>query len=510
MRLVWHIVRKDARRFALPWFVWIVFIVAPFALFLATPNNFEGHVASSISAMTAGMAMWVRGVGAVQLLFGYLLGGSLVLEDSLIETNGFWPTRPIASGRLLIAKILAAVLLLIGAPILAVTPVWMACGFSAGDIAAAAWEFAIVEGAVVLLALAIASAARDLAQFVFFTILFVFVCLASLWLTKILISDPVRVTKDFVALWVAPVAAFILVQQFLTRNRPRAGATFGLAVVVSIGLRTIWPWDGFLVAEHHRVRFEPRPEDRGAAVVMEPTFRKSRPNWREMPNLFGQTAWAADAFYAPVLAKTPDGVSAMSSSGFWEGEAGLRLLGFKHESGPLRCQLIGTHWSKLSEENPEFTGFLEIWLVRPRLMGEVPLRIGEHFRSGASRTRVLSLERNEGDRLDAIFIEERNSQAAARAGWGPNWSPGDAQRAVYIDQYFLVNRTKQKAQVVHASEVAVIDMNAIVLQYRRLFVAGDDDWAGSSLVKLRYECDHRFERPLEVHGVTFTRPAPSP
>ncbi len=507
MRLVWHIVRKDLRRFALPIAVWLLTLTGPTILGLSTPKP-EGHLALNLEMMLGAQKTAVRFMDFALLLFGYLLAGSIVLEDSLAGSAEFWKTRPVSGARLMAAKGLGAACVLVILPLIVLTFVWCANGFGWADLTAATGSFFVAQARLLLLALALAALSRSLAQFVLYTLVLIGVaggCIAVSELMVGIVPPHIRASRDLLALRLIPVVALLVIPlQFLARRSRDAWTLIGLAFIAFFFIRVAWPWDVVSGARtsRHAARFQERLEDRAAAVVVEPTFRKSRPDSSEMPNLFGRTAWVAGGFYAPTFAKTSDGFYAMRSSGVWEGEAGLRLLGFKHDDS-LRCQLIGAQWPKRNAENPELVGALEIWFVRPRIVGEAPLRVGEHFQSGANLTRVLFLERNESNRLDAVFIEERDSETGALAGWGSNWTPGDAQRSVHIDQYCLVNRAKQKAQALYGGGIGAIDLNAVVVQYRRLHVAGEDDWGDGTLVKIRFECDHRFERPLVVRGIQY-------
>ena len=119
--------------------------------------------------------------------------------------------------------------------------------------------------------------------------------------------------------------------------------------------------------------------------------------------------------------------------------------------------------------------------------------------------RIVEFERRE-NRLDAIFIEEREAYPASLGGWSSTGSSRDADRLRYFDRYFLMDRATGKAQPAHASDVGTIRMNSLVILYRRLSVSGESDWRDGVLIKVRFECDHRFERPFEVHGITAMLP----
>ena len=515
MRLVWHIVRKDMRRLALPMVAWLVLIVVPALAFRLTSPTVEGHVASSISTLVGGASIWIRLVVAIQLLIGYVLAGALVMEDSIVETNGFWLTRPIGKARLLAAKLFAAIILFIVAPVVALAPIWFASGFSVLEVWSAGCEFAKVQGTVTLLALAVASLARNLAQVLLYTVAFGVANFLCLWLTGPFFRDvamPVRLSRYSVTLVIELlVLGWILAQQFLTRRTARGWITAALAFVACLGVNAAWPWDVWtgIAARVRATRFEERPEDRAAQIVAEPAFTKFRRGSNELPTLFVTAPWAQGKFYIPVFLKFSDDQIARGASGPGSTDAGLRVLGFQNEETPLRWQVMMTPAMNSATDEPHFAGMLEVWAVRPRVMGETSLRVGAQISHGANRTRILELGRKE-ERLDEIFIEERDAASALVGGWSTNWSTTDVLQLRYIDQYFLVDRATRKAQRTYASDVGSIEISSMVKRFRRLHVSGTDDWHDGVLVKLRFECDHRFERPIEVKGITIRGPSTTP
>lgn len=506
MNLVWHIVRKDTRRLALPLALWIVLIVVPLAAFRFATPSFEGHVGVAIDEIARMASIWVRLLTGIQLVFGYILAAALVLEDRLVDASAFWATRPIARGRLLAAKLVAAVLLFVVLPIVALLPVWLASGFGARDLALAAWHFMCMHGAATLVALTFASISRNLAQVLFWTIALVVAEIAAVVLSASYfrgVPIAVRVARDTLAhVSLVPMFGFVLVQQFLTLRVPRAWVTLALAFVASLAIRATWPSSLGSGIEVARPAAAELPEDRAVAIVPDPTLIKFSEN--ALPTLFITAPWSRERFYLPAFVRLPSGAVTHGATGPGVGEVGLRLLGFSQREEPLRWQVMASGLN-----DAQFEGTLMVWVASARVIGEAPLHVGEEFKGGGTRSKIISLVRNEGSRLDQIYLQETEALANTEAAWLGHPGARDADRLRYLDRYFLVQRGTGKAQAVSSSEVARVEMHSLVIRFRRLGVHGDGAWNDAVLIKVRYERERRLERPLDVHGVkTVTRKSP--
>src|SRR3954464_494895 len=130
MNLPLHLVAKDVRHLRRALVLWIALLI--------------GQVWESYWIVSAGEGNfdWFQHMGFQHnLLLGlgwlvtYLLIGMMVLEDPVAGEKMFWVTRPISGGRLLIAKVIAALLLFGILPLIVWTPWWMICDFSLGDMA---------------------------------------------------------------------------------------------------------------------------------------------------------------------------------------------------------------------------------------------------------------------------------------------------------------------------------------------------------------------------------------
>jgi hypothetical protein len=130
-------------------------------------------------------------------------------------------------------------------------------------------------------------------------------------------------------------------------------------------------------------------------------------------------------------------------------------------------------------------------------LGEIPLRVGAQITNGSSRTRIIELGRHDG-RLDGIYIEEREAHAVYLGHWAGNWSVRDAERLRYIDRYFVVNRPRGEAQSAHEGELGAIAINSLSVRFHRLSISREKDTSDDVLIKVRFECDHRFERSIDI------------
>lgn len=450
MNLTWHLARKDLRRFAAPVAVWLALLVGPLVAFRFFVPNLDGHMASSLEASVRIASIWTGVLVAVQGLIGYALAGALVLEDSQRGTTAFWKTRPISRGRLIGAKALAGGVAFIVAPPVALAAVWLTLGFDGREIGVSAWAFTTVHGSLAAVAFVLALITRHLAQLFLFTL----------------------------ALGVG---------------------FFGLGIVARPALMRVNRTDEPHVAPV--IRAAERPEDRAAEIVPEATMTKFSP--RSLPTLFVAAPWTGDRGYVPGFARLTDGSLGWGATGPGAVQAGLRTLGFKRETELLRWQIqpMGRLWSP--DYTDSLTGTLEVWAGRMRVVGEMPVRVGSVIVEGAERTRIVGLERGNGN-VDTIFIEERDAAATAATKWAKSNLPRrDTEGIRSVDSYYLVNRAAGAAHGLSVAEIRGLELTLVSARYRRLNVPRSEVWDNAVLIKLRFEIERRFDRPLDVRGVTL-------
>ncbi len=117
MSVAWHIVRKDLVRLRWVLALWIVVLVASLGLASIQTNL------SSDASFPFWIAAVVLTMGVLPLIaFGLVMG--LLHDDPVAELDAFWITRPISSGQLLDAKLLA-LLLFAALPVVVTFPFWL-------------------------------------------------------------------------------------------------------------------------------------------------------------------------------------------------------------------------------------------------------------------------------------------------------------------------------------------------------------------------------------------------
>lgn len=130
MNLIFHIVRKDVLRLRAWVATWLAVLALP-----VVPSFFTEEFAHELNKI---------GVGGLQHVLQVLTAGIVVVllvqGDSVLGTRAFWRTRPIGAGRLLVAKMVAALTILWGGWMLIGLPWWLWCGWGAGEITRAALE----------------------------------------------------------------------------------------------------------------------------------------------------------------------------------------------------------------------------------------------------------------------------------------------------------------------------------------------------------------------------------
>jgi hypothetical protein len=248
MKLIWHMIGKDARRLRLPLALWGLLMVAE-AVFYATIAG-PGHAPNLewANRMMVPPELLLRGLLAP--LIAYLLTGWLAYDDPLVEQDPFWITRPISGGQLLAAKVLGALLMFVAVPVAVCVPWWLHCGLGAEEIAAAAGRVAGLYTALVAIGLTCASLSDGFPRYILWTIVGLGALLMVYGLVALLIgkllgfeaatgwSDP----RQPQVLWadILVTAGAVLVHQFATRRLRRSiFLLLVCAVAMAVG-GTVW------------------------------------------------------------------------------------------------------------------------------------------------------------------------------------------------------------------------------------------------------------------------------
>lgn len=511
MSLTWHIAKKDIRRMGLPIGGWLVFIVVSAAGFRLA----AGGLGSNPTMLTT----WTGLIVTLQFVMGYLLAGALVLEEPIVGTTGFWKTRPIPPMRLLLAKAIALALLFVLAPAIALAPAWLWCGFSAGELLAAARDMMIRQGAVTVVAAAIAALSPSLRHFllsslglaVVHTICGAYVVTAH-WVEPL--SFGVRQSRTVLIQYsIVPFMAAILLYQFLTRNTRRGWALIAAGLVLTLVIRIAWPWDimprisALAGSWPAATRVEDAPPELTIARMSEPVGESA-----PLSVQVGGGGRTRGIVFAPQTGqgelRWPDGATEWALTwrgGTWADAAALQLWAPPAQAAPLPWEMVfrltANAVTRLRAEPATFRASMLMARMRGRVVGKLPLKRGAEISSGAFRTRIVELL-NERESL-TVTLEERDA-AARWDGFRADLYPVPGK----VSCYLLVTGSDGKAQTPPVVRKDATAMHGFSLGFQELVLAvpgGEVDLErDASLVLVRFEPDDYFMRPLTVERLTLS------
>lgn len=496
MTLVWHIVRKDLRRMAVPVVVWLGAVLAA-TLWLRTRGVEPG--AADLGVLTN----WIRSVGAFTNFVAWVacggavvLAGQWVLEDRVTGSDSFWPSRPISGRRLLAAKVLGAFSTLVVIPALLLLVVLAAFGFSVGELFAVVCTHGWLLSALVLVALSLASLADNLGEFLFAVLLaggLVFAgphALPPSWLAAAGPSEVVLGREAVIMLLPFPVLAAVLVDQFLTRRSWRWWTVLTLLAVAVWGVRLVWRWDLSGLAPDFVQAWLPEAKVADPAAQPWPALRLSPQTgdvnrvWAETGARMKDGTWLAP-WGGEGVARYADGRKAEVRIAWAPGcgeEAAMQEALAAPGGSAVRWPLW-VNWQKPLEPRPEwsavaFSGAVRMMRLRGAVLAEVPLRENAVDTRGARSLRLVALLR------EGLLIEEREAM------------PGPAH-----DFYVLVNRARGTAQPLQMRELGGASLSGLGYHLRVLStgsVPAEAERAGAVVVKVRFTPEGRFTRQVET------------
>lgn len=510
MNLTWHIVRKDLRRLAWPVAIWIGFRVVATGWMRFASWSGETPDVTDATGWIRMTEAFVRVTGVVAAIALVVLAGVLGLEDRMTGTDAFWRTRPLTGLRLLQAKLWAALLLLVVAPVAALMPVWGLSGLDGGEMLRAAAALAAWHGGLAICALSLAALTEDLGQQAFAALAWFGLSILAVTFVPALSADsdanPRMVATREWLIGVLPfaAAAAALGWQYRT-GRTRVGwAILVAGMALMCGVRLMWRWEpGGL----QRGDAAPKADGAGAVALRAPGASESREVPRELSIDVSEEA-LRDGWPAPW---SGTGEWRWRGGGFvrvemgrnarWGDMAALRVVGLHAETGPLRWEM-STRLSGGPEGPPragsaEFVGWLEWVRLRPQVLYELPLRAGMRAEAGASSTRIVGWAKGESDLL---LIEERDARSSPPAAFPRGGRSGPGR-----DGFVVVQRALGVATAVRVRELGSAGLNGLRVGLRGLEVVppgretgGKGEtvagWReGASLVKVRFEPVGRFE-----------------
>ena len=241
MNLTLHLIRKDFRHLRLA------------MLFLGTLIVAQIIFTNRLLTADAGDSNWYMPMcGFVNLLYflglvcGYLVSGMIVLADAPAGSVSHWQTRPIAGGRLLVAKATVGVLLIGVLPVGLWLPWWIYCGFGVGGIIQAAALIFLVNLIPAVVGAALAAVVDQVGRFMMLTMILVAALLVFAMTAFVPdTSEPsLIVTRLLLGLVCLVVAALVAVAvQYRTRQVARSSSVLIAGIVALLLIRSWWPVD---------------------------------------------------------------------------------------------------------------------------------------------------------------------------------------------------------------------------------------------------------------------------
>lgn len=469
---------------AWPVVAWLAFVLVGAFWFRWASPELIGPLGSEVDTWNRTLRIWALLLSVMQGALACLLIGAMVLEDSATATKAFWRTRPIAPEHMVAAKAMAAVLCFIVAPVVMLIPVWLSVGCTAKDVVIAVCQYGAGQGALIVFALAVAAHSRNLAAFLVAGCVF-----------GVLLVSPRGWTGLVV---VAPILAVVLYHQYRKR---RAYIGWVVMSVCAIGVAT---FGSGRVVEVGRVRgtLPPAPPEVRAAVAADTAFTR-RTN--TLPDFRITTRPIDGIYYVSTVARTRQGTIVMTGPS-WGADLAAQAVGAQHAPKEVRVRLYPGEQLRRTAEGDQlsFSGSLELWRVRPVVVGELPLRVGAELATETGRVRILVLNEAPGE-LKGVSIEEREVAPSDTRNWPDSPTPAELRTAHVVDCYFLVDRSTGRVTPLSGGGIqsALNQQNLGIRHFR----VDERNWLDLKLVKVRLYAEPAYDLPIEVDGVV-TQTAP--
>ncbi len=504
MKLIWHIVRKDLARLTVPLSLWIAFVVVTTAWFGAA----GAPVAASTAVAADLLGGWIgtlHGSGLAGVLFqttvGALLAAVLVLEDLPAGSVAFWLTRPANGLRMVAGKSLGAALFFAVMPALALSVVWLAFGFTPGETAVAAVEYAGWQLGLFLPALAVAAMTGSLGRYAVGALL--------VWLIAVftvivgddakggaLLRAPLLDARGTAVVGILLVgSAAVFVQAYL-RRRKSAWAVLATTLGLMILVRVTWNSPS-----------QPERASRSDAGITMEWNRMSLQGEEPVLTMTVAASGRGSVVAAPVFGvlKVSPATGApreyeLERGRRWGEAAALRVAGLATAGAPLVWELgMGRARAlaeELSKDRTVPPGEIRMAMMAGRVLWELPLRVGSEGHAQSAHTRILNIGWSDDRSKRKILLQERDARLALHHGIRKNTGGRSERRrdADMLDCFLLVNRSRGYARAVEIGEFGAARMHSLRVSARVVEIepaapAGAELAAwdeGATLVKVRF------------------------
>lgn len=462
---VWHILKKDLRRFLPLLSLWCVALVARVSL----PGLFSGREFSAASGVPVLSAM------LVMLLNAHLVV-RLLAEDSPLKEAAFWRMRPVTGRQMITAKLLFIAAWTLILPVVVMVAAGRAYGFTAEEcVAVAAGQLllhAVIGGLFLMVSI--------FTQRVWASVLGLWLLLmvggvlfSSLYIGRVRGGVGVPGTAEFdavslmlsrgVVAGVVLLAACSIAIGLVYRERRRVAAA-ATVIVAAAGMKltvAAWSWD-YLGWMPVLQRCEAQVDSRYTGVLTNATTSgRSTIDDVTYRQVFASIKWSGltpenvcviyraegDVVW-PDGGKTQQGYAFPSASGY-DLTGGLKALGVaaprisryhQRDSGVTLVQLNETDMARLKRAPAEWRGRLSAAIGKLEPEFRVPLRAGGSIKRGATQVSIAELEFDR-DQVK-LKIQERRPDL-------PKWTLGGMQPGAFggwaPQMYALINTHRNEA-----------------------------------------------------------------
>lgn len=466
--VVWHIIKKDLRRFRLLLALWVAALLVRVCIAGWTEQNYAPE----------------SGLGILAFMLVLLLNAHLVVsvlgEDSPVKEAAFWRTRPIAGRQMMSAKLLFLAGWTLVLPMAVVAVAGWSYGFTARECAAVAAGQLIVHGLIGGIFLLVSL----FTQRVWATILGLglVLILAQVFLMRVAVMHVMRssgaiapaviefepasleLSRMVIAVVVLLVACGTAVLWVYRERRRAVAALLLVAGIVGMKVTTsFWPLD-FLNRVSVLSRSEARADARYAATIVQ-TKSSGRATVNDVSyrQVFATMKWSglgADEVCVPYRVEGrvvwPDGVELADNRGevrefpnYSDLMAALKSLGvdqvprspFQGEgNGVTLARLLEADYARLKQAPAEWRGRISVMVGRLEPEWRVPLKVGAQSEQGAARFTVTEVNLDR-DQLKLKVHERRPDLpkwklAAFQGGRFTGWLP---------QSYALINESRKEA-----------------------------------------------------------------
>ncbi len=238
MNPVWHLFKKDFHRLRLPLAVFSLLMVGKIIFYAVIAGLFAAPDIEWLRRMQQGPEMLLRFFA--EPIIAYVLVGWLVFEDSPVEQDAHWLTRPISGAQLYAAKVLGAGLWFVLWPLGLNLAWWIAGGVGEPDIVVSARELVGSNAVLVTLGLACAALTGGFPRYILWSLVGTGVfAIAQLGFTLLpggAALGPVRLVAF--GLGAGAAALGIAAHQYVTR-RHRRSLVFAACAFPVVGLLAV-------------------------------------------------------------------------------------------------------------------------------------------------------------------------------------------------------------------------------------------------------------------------------